>query len=75
MSASVKYILQGLVLDETVQWQSFADSKFWSRGLELWLTLPGNPAPNVVAQSVQESLELVHGMEIIDDSALNLDSI
>lgn len=71
-SASVKYILQGLVLDEIVEWQPFADSKLWSRDLEAWLT---PPAPNVVAQSIQESLELVHSIGIVYGSALNLDSI
>jgi hypothetical protein len=74
MSKSV-CVLQGLVLEELIEWEPFADSKFWSRDLEAWLVPLGGPAPSVVAQSIQESLELVHSIGIVYGSALDRDSM
>ncbi|KAF4612838.1 hypothetical protein G7Y89_g15536 [Cudoniella acicularis] len=70
-----KYILQGLVMDEIIDWEPFADSKFWCRDLETWHFLPGRPAPYPVARSIIQNLELIHTKGIVYSSVLNLDNI
>jgi hypothetical protein len=74
-AASAKYILQGLVMDEIIDWEPFADSKFWCRDLEAWRCLPGGPAPCLVARSTIQSLEVIHTEGIAYGSVLNLDNI
>ncbi len=62
-------------MDETIDWQLFAHSRYWCQNLEMWCYLPGRSVPYLVAKSIIQSLELIHAKEIVYGSVLNLDNI
>ena len=67
--------LQGLVVQEIVDFEPLSDSRFWSQDLEAWLVPLGKPHPSVVARSIREGLEKLHSIGIQYGLALDMDSI